>query len=248
MTTTNINCSKDAYIGSQNPDTNYDVSILDIRSQSGNNYRGLVEFSLASIPAGATINSVTLYLYVDNIFGAMGWPEYLQRITDNSWTETGVTWNNQPTTTTTNRASHTPPTTSQWTTADVTNLVIDAWNAGTTCGIMIIANPENNSSYKENNYDSRTGDNVPYLSVTYTAPLNDVYVNSSAGSDTNAGDSCAAGHPVLTFQKAYSLLNTNGTIHVCNSGADFSGETVTLDKSFSITVDGGGYYYGPKAS
>lgn len=78
---------------------------------------------------------------------------------------------------------------------------------------------------------------------------NDIYVNSSSGKDSNAGDSCASGHPVQTFGKAYSLLNSGGTIHVCNSGADFSAETVTLNKSYSIDLNGSsGYFYGPKAS
>lgn len=75
----------------------------------------------------------------------------------------------------------------------------------------------------------------------------DVYVNSSTGSDSNCG--ATSGSPVQTFGKAYTdRLNAGGTIHVLNSGADFSGETVVLNKSFSITVDGGGYYYGPKAA
>lgn len=79
--------------------------------------------------------------------------------------------------------------------------------------------------------------------------MNDVYVNSSTGNDTYAGDSCVAGHPVQTFARAYSILKPGGTIHVCNSGADFSGETVTLNKSFSVDLNGtSGYFYMPKAS
>jgi len=89
-----------------------------------------------------------------------------------------------------------------------------------------------------------------YFSISvYANTLADVYVNSSTGSDSNAGDSCVAGHPFLTFAKAYSLLNSGGTIHVCNSGADFSAETVTLNKSFSIDLNGAsGNFYGPKAA
>ncbi len=76
-----------------------------------------------------------------------------------------------------------------------------------------------------------------------------VYVNSVSGSDANIGDSCVAGHPVLTFAKAFSILGPGGTIHVCNSGADFNGETVTLNKPFSIDLNGAsGYFYMPKAS
>ena len=89
-----------------------------------------------------------------------------------------------------------------------------------------------------------------YFSISVYAILNtDVYVHSTTGNDTYAGDSCVAGHPVLTFAKAYSLLDSGGTIHVCNSGADFSAETVTLNKSFSIDLNGAsGNFYGPKAA
>lgn len=92
--------------------------------------------------------------------------------------------------------------------------------------------------------------NILKLTVSGTetcSTYDDVYVNSSTGNDTNCG--AISGSPVKTFGKAYiDRLNAGGTIHVLNSGADFSGETITLNKSFSITVDGGGYYYGPKAS
>lgn len=85
------------------------------------------------------------------------------------------------------------------------------------------------------------------FSVTYTLTLDNVYVNSSTGSDSNTGDSCIAGHPVQTFQKAYDLLSANGVIYVCNSGADFSGETITFTKGLSMTVNGGnGNFFMPK--
>lgn len=94
---------------------------------------------------------------------------------------------------------------------------------------------------------SKNLDNISFQ-VTYSATLNDVYVNSSTGSDSNVGDSCVAGHPVQTFGKAYSLLAPGGTIHCCND-ADFSGETVTLNKSFSMDRNGSaGYFYMPQAS
>lgn len=85
--------------------------------------------------------------------------------------------------------------------------------------------------------------------ATYTPNLNDVYVNTSTGNDTYAGDSCSSGHPVSTFAKAYELLNTGGTIHVCNSGADFSAETVTRNKSYNMDLNGSsGYFYGAKGA
>ncbi len=86
---------------------------------------------------------------------------------------------------------------------------------------------------------------VTYIEVCTT--YNDVYVNSSTGNDSACG--ATSGTPVQTFGRAYVLLNSAGNIHVLNSGADFSGETVTLNKSFSIDLNGSsGNFYGPKAS
>lgn len=71
--------------------------------------RGLLRFSLSSIPSGATVTSAKLSLYADtaSIWGAPGQPtsgnnnaSYLKRVTS-AWTEMGVTWNTQPTSDTT---------------------------------------------------------------------------------------------------------------------------------------------------
>lgn len=85
--------------------------------------------------------------------------------------------------------------------------------------------------------------------INYTAQTtsNNVYVHSTLGYDVCWGLSSDC--PVQTFGRAYSVLNSGGTIHVLNSGGDFSGETVTLNKSFSIDLNGAsGYFYMPKAS
>lgn len=85
--------------------------------------------------------------------------------------------------------------------------------------------------------------------VTYTvcSMQNDIYVNSSTGSDSACG--ATSGTPVQTFARAYALLNSAGNIHVLNSGADFSGETVSFSKSFSIDLNGAsGNFHMPKAS
>lgn len=87
---------------------------------------------------------------------------------------------------------------------------------------------------------------IAYASLTCST-YNDVYVNSSTGNDSACG--ATSGTPVQTFARAYALLNSAGTIHVLNSGADFSAETVTLNKSFSIDLNGSsGNFYMPKAS
>lgn len=70
--------------------------------------RGLIKFDLSAIPVGATVTSATLSLYanINSVGGYLGMPtygnnnaSYLKFVTS-SWGENTVTWNNQPTTTT----------------------------------------------------------------------------------------------------------------------------------------------------
>ncbi len=63
-----------------------------------------------------------------------------------------------------------------------------------------------------------------------------IYVHSTTGDDTECGDD--TNYPVKTFNRAYSQLNSGGIIHVKNNGADFSGETVTYNKSFRVDLNG----------
>jgi len=77
--------------------------------------RSLIQFDLSSIPSNVTINSAKLSLYYNPTSAANGQAgnntSWLQRVTS-SWTEDGVTWNNQPTTTTVGEASLAQSTTS----------------------------------------------------------------------------------------------------------------------------------------
>lgn len=81
------------------------------KNNADHKIRSLIQFDLSTIPINATIMSATLSLYwapgsdEGNHFGFFGSNKaWLQRVTS-SWQENTVTWNNQPTTTTTNRIS-----------------------------------------------------------------------------------------------------------------------------------------------
>lgn len=72
-------------------------------------YRGLIDFDMSEIPVGAQITNAVLYLYWDPVSTNPGHStlsgtnaSIVQRITSN-WTEATVTWNTQPTITTTNQ-------------------------------------------------------------------------------------------------------------------------------------------------
>ena len=249
MTVLTIYTNKDAGISEDSPNSNNNGTYLNVGQDpfaAGKKLRSFLEFNISEIPSTDAISTVTLYIYGDTPWSGGNITVYENRVTDNTWTEGGVTWNNQPTITTTNQTSFFCTTTTEWKTVDVTNIVKDAKNAGSVCGIRLDA--DGSPTFFSRSFSSREGSFASYLYVIHDGQDN-IYVNSSTGSNSNLGNSCAAGHPFLTFQKAYNFLNINGTIHVCNSGADFSSETVTLNKSFSIDLNGNsGNFYGPKAS
>jgi hypothetical protein len=105
---------KDAYIDNRSNNNNYGNHI-DFPAIAWTNNgtpvdaRGLIDFDLSSIPNGATINSASLSLYSysspangDHSTRNGSNKSVLTRIT-NSWDESTVNWNNQPTTTTQNQ-------------------------------------------------------------------------------------------------------------------------------------------------
>jgi type IX secretion system substrate protein len=105
---------KDAFVTSLYPTTNLgNYTELDAISWTNSgtafNSRGLIQFDLSSIPTSAVVTSAVLSLYGDtstsNTQGSTGSnAAYLNMITS-AWQENAVTWNNQPTTSTTNQVT-----------------------------------------------------------------------------------------------------------------------------------------------
>lgn len=140
--------------------------------------RGLLQFDLSSIPNNATITSATLSLYADNSasVGYSGQPTYgssnagwLQRITS-SWGLNTVTWNTQPTTTTTNEVPLAQSTlTSENYTLNVTQLVSDIMSSGNNYGFEILQQNES-TPYQSLIFGSSTNSNAslhPKLQICY---------------------------------------------------------------------------------
>jgi hypothetical protein len=144
------------------------------------NVRSLIQFDLSSIPANAVINSATLSLYFNptseegkhvRLPGSNA--SYLERITS-SWSESTVTWNNQPTTTTLNRVSlaGTTSSTQSFTSINVKQLIIDSRNnPNSSFGFMLKLQQE--TIYKKLIFassDNATASIRPKLTITYTVP------------------------------------------------------------------------------
>ncbi len=113
--------------------------------------RGFIKFDISSIPSNATITNATLSLYADNnaTIGISGQPTYgtnnagwLQRITT-PWTYNTISWNTQPTTTTTNQVVLAQSTsTSENYVLNVTQLIKDIMTSGNNYGFELLQQNE----------------------------------------------------------------------------------------------------------
>ncbi|MGB0427611.1 MAG: DNRLRE domain-containing protein, partial [Flavobacteriales bacterium] len=135
---------KDAYLDYINLNSNYG-SHADFAAtawtNSGNTAisRGIIDFDFSDIPSGSTINSanLSLYAYDSPSNGSHSTQSgsnaaVIKRVTS-SWEENTVTWNNQPTTTSTNEVSLPASTTTlQDYDVDMTDLVQDVIDNPTT--------------------------------------------------------------------------------------------------------------------
>lgn len=102
MADTTLYPTADAYIREIMPNDNYGTSpYLIIRTKITDNHRVFLKFSLASLPAGATITlaklRISCFAHDNPVAGVTD--VQARRVADDSWIETGdgsITWNNQP--------------------------------------------------------------------------------------------------------------------------------------------------------
>ncbi|BBO68374.1 hypothetical protein DSCA_23040 [Desulfosarcina alkanivorans] len=96
-----IGSSEDAQVVEASPTSNYGTSNnLYVASADGGSYlneRAWVKFDISSqVPPGAVINSAKLRLYCFKADDADDMVAAVHGSTDDTWTETGITWDNQP--------------------------------------------------------------------------------------------------------------------------------------------------------
>jgi hypothetical protein len=125
-------------------------------SADESNLRSLIQFDLSSIPDGATIESAELSLFYKNSPGngdhstlSGSNAAWLERITD-AWTESTVTWDNQPATTSVDQVAL-PASTSNsqdYTAIDVT-AIVKGWvsNPATNFGLKLRL--QNETAYRQ---------------------------------------------------------------------------------------------------
>jgi hypothetical protein len=157
------NANADAWIDQSSPSTNKgDDSSLKVMSKSGANLRSLVRFSLpADVPEGCVVESATLRLYA----GSFRNGRTLQALQVNSaWTETAVTWSNQPATTGTAATTTSGSGYRQW---NVTTQVQAMFDAGANHGFLIRDAVEGQDHEQQFHSREKAPDNPPQLVVTF---------------------------------------------------------------------------------
>lgn len=205
---------KDAIINVKDQSDNYGNlnygTFTDIRAQrwtTGGIWfkeRGLVEFDLSSIPPYAVIINAKLNLYgLAHSWSGQSNAGVLQRITS-PWAESVVTWNNQPSATSTGEVAIPGSTSStQNYQLDVTSHVIDmVQNAERNYGWMIKLNGEGNSSLAKLDFassDYTTDANKrPKLEITFYIPGDENTRNWVMEENFDAGGN------IISQSKAYS--------------------------------------------
>lgn len=118
-------------------------------------YRAFLSIDLSDITAD-NLTLATLNLYDRTQSGTL-----LARRTTSSWS--CPTWNNQPTTTSTNEVTFSS-TANNWASVDVTQLIKDIINSGTNYGIGIVESSSNCGSPAFNSIE--IGSNKPYFEFT----------------------------------------------------------------------------------
>ena len=134
---------------------------LLVKAQAARNRRALVIFDLPQLPTGCSLTQATLLVFMTTAQG----PRTINAFRINSsWTETGVTWNNQPTVTGSPASSATVAN-GTWQSWAVTSLA-QAMMAGTNYGFMLEDSAEDTGNNTQT-YQSREGTNVPELDLTF---------------------------------------------------------------------------------
>jgi len=156
----------DAYVCSSYASTNYGSS-TDLRVRqfdSGSLYRSFLKFDISSIPSDAIITDAKLKLYVNYRSANDNWE--LHAVSDDSWDEDSITWNNQPSYGSLLDSIYVNA--NGWFSWDCTDYIESEVDAGASVtSFMLKLDGEEGTVSSGGNADSKEGDNDPVLEVTY---------------------------------------------------------------------------------
>jgi hypothetical protein len=156
--------SGDAWLLQSSPSSNYgNDSVVKVDTKAGANARSLFRFTLPPIPSGCRVTDAKLRLYASS-YKSGRTLEAVQVAA--SWTESRVTWSNQPTTTGAAATALSPSTSTyvQWS----VNVQVESMYAGGNHGFLIRDSVENGNGIEQGFHSREKGaDNSPQLLITF---------------------------------------------------------------------------------
>jgi len=178
-----IRADKDAVVIEAKPDDNFgyyqtltagDVNLGD--PDADGKYYAYLYFDLSDIPAGSTVTSVELRLYVSNTVNNFGsdFPFGIYEVTS-AWSEMGIAWSAQPTTSHIVNFSGPPDGYTGWVSLNLPELVsvVQGWVDDATSNHGFCIKPDFVSAPGQSNgidFGSRESLYDPNLVVEYTTP------------------------------------------------------------------------------
>ncbi|MGH2753201.1 MAG: Ig-like domain-containing protein [Actinomycetota bacterium] len=180
-----VTSNDDNHVDESQPTTVLPSNHLDVHvhSETGRNERGFIKFPMPAIPANCRVGSAILELEVETF--TAGRTIQVQRAAS-AWTETTVTWNNQPGVTgpITTAPSDTPDVTVN-VTSQVTDIYSDANH-----GFRIRDASENAATAQRNEFYSKDNGSLdPQLTISWASLPQSVTQITVGGAGVAAGDS-----------------------------------------------------------
>jgi hypothetical protein len=201
--------TQDAFVSQGDPGVNFGTYgwLITYSNPWSLLYRTLMEFDLTSIPPGTPVSSAVLNLYMFDQAGTDFTVDVHSVLA--SWTEAGVTWNNQPAFNSTVEASL-PYQGYTWWRFNITDLV-QQWvdDPDSNCGLILRNNPEipGANGWFTKFYSRDTTINRPYLQITA------VNIEENKGGDP--GGLQVRPNPVREKASITFSLPKSGNLSVC---------------------------------
>jgi hypothetical protein len=224
---------KDCEVNSTSAGTNHNATgrlqVLYTLS-TGQILRSFIHVDLSSIPSNAIIVSAALNVYAAGVTNTVSHPLYIRRVSA-TWSETTITWTNQPATISSDQLSITHAATSStgWHTFNVKTHVQNmvnypALNFGWRISLQNEA-PGGNSgvTYRDSEQTTQTTQR-PYLDVSYVLPIGITATVDHCSE--NHDDGVISGVTVTEGTETYSSYEwfkyVNGTVTSIESGSNIA--------------------------